>query len=77
MNKFYVKEELGENELKEFFSENGEYEIEKIGENKFKIIYEETMENIIYKPTLQTLIRKIQAIAYLEGYEAKELELKR
>ncbi len=77
MNKFNVKSELTEEELNEFFSANGEYQIEKIGESKFKIIYEDDMGDIIYKPTLQTLIRKIQAIAYLEGYEAKEKELTR
>ncbi len=76
-----LKKELTESELNNFFSCTKEFHIEKIGDSKFKIHYTQglngLMDTIIYQPTLQTVIRQLHSMAYLEGYEQKEAELKR
>ena len=80
MKNFDLQAELTEEELRHFFSKTDEYKVEKIKESTYKINYEAfngIQERIIYKPTIQTLIRDIASAAYLEGYERKEDNIKR
>ncbi len=81
MEKIDLKAEMSEDDLKHFFSATHEYKVEKIKDRTFKIHYDNglngKMYNIIYTPTIQTLLRTIQGISYLEGYEQYERKLKR
>ncbi len=81
MNTIKLQVELSEEELKNFLSSTKEYRVEVIGDQKFKIHYSGglngPMDTIIYKPTIQTLLRQLQSMHYLEGYVQKEAELKK
>jgi len=76
-----IKAEMTEEDLKHFFSHTHEYKVEKTKDDTFKIIYtggsNGPMDTLIYKPTIQTLLRTLHGMSYLEGYEQKEHELTR
>jgi hypothetical protein len=76
-----LTKELTEADLNHLFSCTKEYSVEKIRESTFKIHYTQGlnghMDTIIYQPTLQTILRQLKSMHYLEGYEQKEAELKK
>lgn len=66
MENLNVTQILTEKELNNFFSGTDEYTVEKISENKYKI-HCEGDNSIIYKPTIQTLIRHLHTYGYYLG----------
>lgn len=76
-----LKAEMTKEDLEHLFSATGEFNVEQTADSTFAIHYTDglngPMKINIYKPTIQTLIRDLHGMAYLEGYEQKEAELKK
>lgn len=70
--KLDLKKELTLAELKHLFSHTHEYSVEQTKPSTFKITFDgnsEKLDTLIYKPTLQTLLRQIHSLSYLDGYQ--------
>lgn len=67
-----IKAELTLEDLVHFFSYTHEFQVVQTKADTFKITFDgnsEKLDTLIYKPTMQTLIRCIVGIAYLDGHQ--------